>query len=128
MVDSAVGRQASEALDVYNSYASTGVVGNTVIFSIGSNGYLDEDTLEAIYEAVGTDKELWFVNDRTPRDWCTANNDLLASFAAEHENVGVIDWYGTSANESGWFWDDGTHLRPEAAQNFADLVVSTIGY
>ncbi|WP_368017734.1 acyltransferase family protein [Olsenella sp. AGMB03486] len=128
VVDSAVGRQASEALDVYNSYASTGVVGNTVIFSIGSNGYLDEDTLEAIYEAVGTDKELWFVNDRTPRDWCTANNDLLASFAAEHENVGVIDWYGTSANESGWFWDDGTHLRPEAAQNFADLVVSTIGY
>lgn len=128
LVDSAVGRQASEALSVYQGYADSGVVGNTVIFSIGSNGALDEDTLQAIYDAVGSDKELWFVNDRTPRDWCTANNDLLASFASTHDHVGIIDWYDASAGVSDWFWDDGTHLRPEGAQSFTDLIVQTIGY
>ena len=128
LVDAAVSRQASEALDIYNGYAEQGVVGDTVIFSVGTNGALDEATLESIYDAVGSGRQLWFVNDRTPRDWCTANNTLLADFAASHEHVGVIDWYGASADHGEWFWDDQTHLRPEYAQEFANLVVSTIGY
>lgn len=128
LVDAAVSRQASAALDVYNGYAAEGVVGQTVIFSIGTNGYLTEDVLQSIYDAVGPDRQLWFVNDRTPRDWCQANNDLLASFADKYSNVGVIDWYGASADHGEWFWDDQTHLREDYADQFADLVVSTIGY
>ncbi len=128
MVDCAVGRQAGDALAVYQGYADQGAVGNTVIFSIGTNGALDQEGLQQIYDAVGPDKSIWFINDRAPRSWCAANNQLLSDFAANHENVGVIDWYGDSEGHNDWFWDDGIHLRPEATQQFADLVVSTTGY
>ena len=109
---------AARFMSMYNDVITNGV----------ENGYLDEDTLEAIYEAVGTDKELWFVNDRTPRDWCTANNDLLASFAAEHENVGVIDWYGTSVGHDGYLGADGMRLTSAGADAYADAVYASVSF
>ncbi len=79
IIDAKVGRQASAALDVYKSYSAKGVVGDTVIFSIGSNGAITQGDLDAIYKAVGTKRKLWFVNDRVPKAWCDANNSLLKS-------------------------------------------------
>ncbi|RRF90455.1 MAG: hypothetical protein DUD33_03320 [Coriobacteriaceae bacterium] len=128
IIDAKVGRQASAALDVYKSYSAKGVVGDTVIFSIGSNGAITQSDLDAIYKAVGTKRKLWFVNDRVPKAWCDANNSLLKSFADAHKSVGVIDWYSYSSGHDDWFWDDGTHLRPQYAQNLIDLIVKTTGY
>lgn len=128
IIDAKVGRQAKAALDAYKSYSAKGVVGDTVIFSVGSNGALSQDTLDAIYHAVGTKRKLWFVNDRVPKDWCDANNRLLKGFCDAHDNVGLIDWYSYSAGHDDWFWDDGTHLRPQYAQNLIDLIVKTTGY
>lgn len=128
MVDAKVGRQATDALDVYRKYADQGVVGDTVIFAVGTNGALTQDTLQQIYDAVGKKRRLWFVNNRAPEDWVSANNALLKSFGDAHENVGVIDWYGASSGHDEWFWDDGTHLRPQYAQEMANLVVKATSY
>ncbi|MGN0076083.1 MAG: acyltransferase family protein [Parafannyhessea sp.] len=128
IIDAKVGRQASAALDTYKAYGDKGVVGDTVIFSIGSNGALTQGDLDAIYKAVGTRRKIWFVNNRVPKAWCSANNSLLKSFSDAHKNVGLIDWYSYSSGHDDWFWDDGTHLRPQYAQNLIDLIVKTTGY
>lgn len=128
MVDAKVGRQAANALDVYRKYSDQGAVGDTVIFAVGTNGALTQDTLQKIYDAVGKKRRLWFVNNRAPEDWVSANNALLKSFGDAHENVGVIDWYGASSGHDEWFWDDGTHLRPQYAQEMANLIVKATGY
>lgn len=128
MVDAKVGRQATDALDVYRKYSDQGVVGDTVIFAVGTNGALTQDTLQRIYDAVGKKRRLWFVNNRAPEDWVSANNALLKSFGDAHDNVGVIDWYGASSGHDEWFWDDGTHLRPQYVQEMANLIVKTTGY
>lgn len=128
MVDAEVGRQPTDALAVYQGYAGKGVVGDNVVFSIGSNGYLTEDFLQQLVDAVGPGKQIWFVNDRVPKPWCSPNNTLLNQLAAANDNVSVIDWYDDSQSHNEWFWDDGTHLRPNYAQNFVDLIVNTMGY
>lgn len=130
LIDGRVGRQAKEALDVYESYAERGIVGDTVVFMVGTNGDLTEDELESIVEAVGPDKRLWFVSNRMPDEFRDANNQLIRACVDRHGNVGLIDWFGLSAEQNDWFWDDGTHIRQgsdgEAA--FVDLIKETIGY
>jgi peptidoglycan/LPS O-acetylase OafA/YrhL len=130
LVDCKVGRQASEALEVYDGYRDQGVVGDIVVFSIGTNGPLTQEILARMVEDVGSDKKIYFVNNRMPDSFQDENDALLAALPGTYSNVQVIDWYGLSAGHDDWFWPDGTHLKQEtdAMQAFTDMVVDAIGY
>lgn len=130
LVDCAIGRQASEALDVYDSYSDQGVVGNIVIFSVGTNGTLTQDVLDSLVAAAGSDKSVYFINNRMPDDFQDENNALLANLPNLYPNVKVIDWYSLSSGHDDWFWGDGTHLRQEsgAMEAFTSMIVNAIGY
>jgi hypothetical protein len=40
--------------------------------------------------------------------------------------VKVIDWAAYAAPHPGWFWGDGTHLRPSGARGYARLLRAAI--
>ena len=126
-MDSKVSRQPSDALAVFQSYESQGVVGDTVIFSVGTNGPITEDFMAQVHDSVG-ERQVWFVNVRTPGAVTDKSNSAISAAVDKYDNFHVIDWYDASAGHSEYFWDDGTHLRPEGAQAFVDLIVSTTGY
>lgn len=128
LIDCKISRQASAAIELYDSYRDSGVVGDTVIFCVGTNGALTEDQLDGMVSDVGADKQIWFVNNRMPDDWQDANNDLLAQCAEKYGNVHVIDWCSYSAGHDDWFWNDGTHTRPEGSVEYAKLIYDTTGY
>lgn len=128
LLDSAIGRQGAEAQAIYEGYAAQGVVGDTVIFSIGTNGYLTEEMLESLIAAVGEEKQIWFVNNRAPDSWIDANNQTLQATVNKHDNVGLIDWFAASEGHDDYFEADGTHPVQLGREAYANLLVSTIGY
>ena len=49
-------------------------------------------------------------------------NAEIARAPERHPNVKVVDWYGASAGHDEYFAGDGTHLTPEGAQAYVELI------
>lgn len=126
-IDAAVNRQFYAAQEIYNSYKDQKVVGNIVVFALGTNGPVDTVQVDALIADIGTDKQIWFINTRSPLDWVQATNDAIADAVSRHGNTHLIDWYGASAGREDLFDGDGTHLTEEGAQFYVELIYAAIG-
>ena len=125
-IDSAVNRQLYVGQDIYQSYADQNIVGDVVVFALGTNGVATDDQLDTLVNAVGTDKHIWLINTRSTTSWMAETNDTLARAAERYDNVELIDWYGLSASHGEWFDGDGTHLSETGAQAYIDMVKNAI--
>lgn len=121
-IDAAVNRQMSAGQEVYATYADQGIVGDVVVFALGTNGVVTDDQIDDLMAAVGSDKHVFFVNTRSPQAWVSTTNAALDAAAERYGNVSVIDWYGASASHGDWFDGDGTHLNEEGAQAYIGMV------
>lgn len=121
-MDSAISRQLTVGVDVYRSCAAAGHDAPVVIYALGSNGPATEENVRALIDACGDNHRVLLVNTRVPGAQQDRNNALYNQVAAEYDNVEVVDWYGTSAGHDEYFWDDGTHLRPEGADAYVAML------
>ena len=126
-IDAAVNRQLTVGEEVYRSYAEQDIVGDVVVFALGTNGQATDEQLDDLLGVVGTDKHVFFVNTRSPQSWMAETNAALDRAAERYGNVQVIDWYSLSASHGTWFDGDGTHLSSEGAQAYIDMVHDAIG-
>ena len=90
-IDAAVNRQLTVGEDVYRSYAEQGIVGDIVVFALGTNGQVTDEQLDDLLGEVGTDKHVFFVNTRSPQTWMAETNAALERAAGRYGNVQVID-------------------------------------
>ena len=120
-LDAAVNRQLNTGGDLLASNISAGYDPEVVVYALGTNSYASDDVLESLVSAADG-RPVYFVNNRVPLEREGINNALFPRVAARHRNVEVIDWYGTSAGHDDWFWDDGTHLRPEFSQHYLLMI------
>lgn len=125
-IDAAVNRQLYIGRDVYDGYARQGIIGDVVVFALGTNGAATDEQLDELMAAVGPDKQAFFVNTRSPQSWMADTNAALISAADRYENAHVIDWYGASSGNDGYFDGDGTHLSEEGAQAYIALIHDTV--
>ena len=109
-------RQLTVGEEVYRSYAEQDIVGDVVVFALGTNGQATDEQVDDLLGVVGTDKHVFFVNTRSPQSWMAETNAALDRAAERYGNVQVIDWYSLSASHGTWFDGDGTHLSSEGAQ------------
>ena len=121
-MDSAISRQLTVGVDVYRSCAAAGHDAPVVIYALGSNGPATEENVRALIDACGDNHRVLLVNTRVPGAQQDRNNALYNQIATEYDNVEVVDWYGTSAGHDEYFWDDGTHLRPEGADAYVAML------
>ena len=128
LMDTKGSRQAPEALSALQEYVNNGVVGDDVVWSIGTNGILDEDLMNSLIDTVGNNRTLWLVNIRTPNAKDVDNNALIDEYVKKYDNVKLIDWLGASQGHDDWFGDDGIHLTWAGRDAYANLVVDTMGY
>ncbi len=126
-IDAAVSRQIYHALDILSWYQSQGNIHNTVVISLGTNGVLDENTVEQLLEIIGKDKSIFWVNVYAPGvEWEASNNKYLNELAKKHSNVTIIDWNSYISKHTDLLEADGIHPIEEGANAYAHLIQEKI--
>ncbi|HAM15518.1 MAG TPA: hypothetical protein DCP91_06630, partial [Eggerthellaceae bacterium] len=128
LIDTEGSRQFAAGIEAYQGYLDRGIVGDTVIFSLGTNGYAEPDELQQIVDMSGPDRTVWFVNTRVPDERCEPNNQAIQACVDANGNTNLIDWFGASTGHDEWLSEDGIHLTWDGRDAYANLVVDTIGY
>lgn len=128
LIDTRGEREPAEAIEVLEGYLEQGVVGDDVVISIGTNGILDSDVMDTFLKDVGPDRQLWFVNMRSPNAKDIDNNAIIDEYVAANDNVHLIDWYSATQGNDDWLIEDGIHLTWDGRDAYAKLVVDTMEY
>ena len=121
-MDSAINRQIYVGEDVYQSCVEAGHEAPVVIFSLGTNGPVSEDDVRELIEGCGPGRRVLLVNNRMPDAFQDRNNAVLERVASECDGVELVDWFSESAGHDEYFWDDGTHLRPEGIDAYVAML------
>ncbi|MGI6220717.1 MAG: acyltransferase family protein [Coriobacteriales bacterium] len=120
-MDAKISRQLFTGDEFYNENIAAGYKPEIVVYALGTNGLAVEDEVRENIEVAG-DLPVYLVNNRVPEAQETPNNELFARLADEYSNVSIIDWYEESTGHDEWFWSDGTHVRPDGAEAYADML------
>ncbi len=127
VIDAAVSRQMINSIDLVRSYADRGVLGNIVLIGLGTNGPFSDDQLAQMMQAIGPDRQVFWINVRVPtRAWQNDVNSKLAAAQKQYKNLTVIDWYDKSNGHPDWFYNDMVHMNPNGNPQYAALVAKTI--
>jgi len=120
------GRQPFVTLaEVRNEQAGRRLAPNVVIHT-GNNGIIRPSDLAATLAALGDRQRVVLLTDRVPMDWQAPNNATIKRIAKDYRNVVVLDWYGLSNGNQGWFYADGLHLREPGAAKYASLIAKSL--
>ena len=125
LINARVGRQAPELLAVMR-VDQTSVPSSPVVFNLGNNNALSEQTVVDIFEIVKNQPQIIVVNTAVPRAWKDVNNAIISKVAANYPNAKVVDWDRISTGRPELFAPDGVHLSPAGSDVYVDLVLSVI--
>ncbi|MGN0193772.1 MAG: acyltransferase family protein [Pseudoramibacter sp.] len=102
-------------------------LGQTVVVSLGTNGELYSEKVEALLKVLGKNRSVFWVNVYGPSlDWTEANNQYLLQLAKKHRNVTVIDWNSELSAHPEWLWEDGIHPNPDGSKAYAGLIYKRV--
>ena len=125
LVNARVGRQAPELLAVMQVDQSS-VPSSPVIFNLGNNNALSEQTVVEIFEVIKNQPQIIVVNTAVPRPWRDSNNAIISKVASRYANVKLVDWDRISKDRPELFAPDGVHLSPTGSDVYVDLVLSVL--
>lgn len=125
-IDAAQGRQFYMAPDVYRSYKDAGMIGDVVVFALGTNGYATDEEFDRLMAEVGPDQQVWFVNTRSPEDYMAESNATIQRGVDRYDNAHLIDWYAFSEGKDDYFDGDGTHLTADASKIYGQLIYDAV--
>jgi peptidoglycan/LPS O-acetylase OafA/YrhL len=120
-------RHIGDELNWVKKQRKTHHLGQTVVISLGTNGELYENRVEALLKVLGPNRSVFWVNVYGPNlEWTEANNRYLNQLAAKHANVTVIDWQSALSAHPEWLWEDGIHPNPDGSKAYAELIYNQI--
>lgn len=125
LVNARVGRQAPELLAAIKVDQSA-VPESPVVFNLGNNNALSEQTVIDIFEAVKNQPKIIVVNTAVPRAWKDKNNLIISKVASLYPGVKLIDWDRISKDRPDLFAPDGIHLSPLGSDVYVDLVLTAL--
>ena len=125
LINARVGRQAPELLAVMRVDQSS-VPSSPVVFNLGNNNALSEQTVIDIFEIVKNQPQVIVVNTAVPRPWKDANNAIISKLASGYPNVRLVDWDRVSKDRPELFAPDGVHLSPAGSDVYVDLVLTVL--
>jgi peptidoglycan/LPS O-acetylase OafA/YrhL len=125
LINARVGRQAPELLAVMRVDQSS-VPSSPVVFNLGNNNALSEQTVIDIFEIVKNQPQVIVVNTAVPRPWKDANNAIISKVASGYPNVRLVDWDRVSKDRPELFAPDGVHLSPAGSDVYVDLVLTVL--
>ena len=126
IVDGQIGRQLYQSNEVINSLKASGKLKGTVVTVLGSNGTFTDGQLNDYINAIGTDREQYFVTSSVDKVWVEDANNRLFAAANRFSNVKVIDWRTFAKGHDDWYYEDGIHPNATGALEFAKFVANQI--
>lgn len=127
IIDSQVNRNIWEGTDVFLYYNDLGVVGDTLVFALGSNNAVVDWQIDDLIAPIDPQKQIYLVNIRSHlQDAMTQTNATFADAEKRFENIHVIDWYAASAAHEEYFDGDGTHLNAAGAQAYIATIKAAL--
>jgi peptidoglycan/LPS O-acetylase OafA/YrhL len=127
-IDAALNRQPSAAIDILQSRAAAGQLGDVVVIHIGNNGTVTARQFDEMMDALVDVPRVVFLSVKVPRTWERPNDAVLANGVQRYPNAVLVDWRAASSDHPELFWEDGIHLRPEGASAYAALLAAHIGF
>ena len=121
-----IGRQLYQSVAYVNQLKEKGELKSTVITVLGTNGTFTEGQLNDYIEAVGTERELFFVTPTANKVWIQDANDKLFEAAKRYANVKIIDWRTFSIGHPEWLYEDEIHPNEEGALEFAKYIATEV--
>jgi peptidoglycan/LPS O-acetylase OafA/YrhL len=121
-VDAAVSRQFGTAIDILREWHAAGVLSDTVVVHMGTNGIITQGHIDAVMDILKDRKRVVFLNLKVPRRWEQPDNDVLGANIPKYKNAVLIDWHAIASAHPEWFYEDGFHLRPDGQRAYADLI------
>jgi hypothetical protein len=123
-IDAQVSRQVNGLIDILRWRAASGLLPDTVVVHIGNNGYFAPGQFDEMMQTLTNVRRVIVVNVRVQRPWEGPNNATISEGIGRYPNAVLLDWYGATEGRYDLFWDDGIHLRPEGALEYAALIAS----
>lgn len=129
-IDAKVSRYVGAGLDVARQMNQMGVLGNTVVVSLGTNGPLDgqyEEETRGLLDYLGPDRHIFWVTVHCPAtSWQDSNNAYLRQIARAYPNVTLVDWQGEVTKHPEWLGGDNIHPNNEGTAAYAGLIHDAI--
>ena len=126
-IDSYIGRHPFQAVSVLQDYIDQGVVGRVVVLATFSNSLASTEELDQLVAEAGPDRQVYLVGTVNPDGFQDEANAGLIDCAARYDNVHYVDWPAVCAgNEDVYLYPDGTHLTPDGAPVYLDMIARAI--
>ncbi len=121
--DAQVSRTAWTANDILINLKNKNVLGDPIVFHLGTNGDCSKECKIEILKTCG-DREVFWIN--VTNDYDVHINDNLLQFANEYNNVHIIDWNSASKGHQEYFYADGIHLTPDGVIAYSNTIYDAI--
>jgi hypothetical protein len=125
-IDATVSRQMWTAPDILRGLRDAGALRPVVVVALGTNGSVGDDTLAAIRDVIGPERELVLVTAQAPRGWIPGVNQKLAAFAWQYRNVELADWYAAIQPHLGELARDQVHFGHIGATIFTGTITEAL--
>lgn len=126
IIDPQEGRQLYNSYNVIYNLEANSQLMPTVVTMLGTNGTFTSGQINDYIEAIGTDRDQFFVTVTVDKPWTKDANRQLINAAQRYGNVKVIDWANYSNDQSEWFASDGYHLNDQGSQELAKFIAKEI--
>jgi hypothetical protein len=127
-VDTRVGRQVSEGIQVLARLRAAHRLGQVVVIHLGTNGSFTAAQFDQIMRILAGVKRVVFVNLKVPRKWESSDNKTIAAGVARYRGKAVlVNWHSTWHSCPGTvFAHDGYHLTSAGAKCYSAYIASAI--
>lgn len=122
-IDAVQSRQVYTCIEVAQDLINEGLLNQTVVISLGTNGEIEESVARQILDEFGPEISIFWVNlfGRTVL-WEKEANQLLLKLADEYPNLSIINWCDLIKPHPEWLWEDGEHPNLEGSVIYATLI------
>ncbi|MBR4455976.1 MAG: hypothetical protein IKS32_07105 [Solobacterium sp.] len=120
--DAVFGRTIYDGKNVLIQMEQNGTLGDVVLFSLGTNSYIEESDIEELIEHCGSRPSFWLSTYGVSND----SNQKMEHVTSLYDNAFMIDWNSEAIRHPSYILADGLHPTEEGAKAYAELIRSVI--
>ena len=121
-IDAVVSRQLAEAPKLIRGMLRNGTLRDTVLLGLGTNGPIDEKTLDDIRRLATPARHIVVVNVQAPRGWTPRVNEALTRFALQYRGVELANWRDAISGHLRYLARDQIHPGPRGGRIYVSVV------